>query len=600
MPGSDFDSDAESISHRIEDLFQLDGEFESDLGRIPLDYYRSCVRSSDNDENYGNWENYEELVPILGEIISDLGGWPVVEGDDWDEDGFVWNEMQVRIAEMGFPMDAIVEMKEGTNLRNKGLVLQKPVTVSSSLDIWISEWDLDEIMELAVMMGAVDNATTKEEMRGALRLQTALAEIPAGEEDEERMVTASEVRDWLDDPGTPWEEFLTESMEIFGVSGDDEGVEPVFKLKHGSYLKGLVHLMAVSRPRDVANYMIYKMVKKAKSMVAFNEEFRCRYETVGSFPLEVTLLYLDHYGQDDSATETARKMSKEIIKVFKDMIREKTWLAPETKERLLNKADSMYFHIGNPREILDKEAVAKIHGGLRIDPTNYLQNVLNAEKRKRRHFLDRELWEPLASPLTVNAFNYYEGNFMEMPMAFIETLTRHFSTSSQHNLYGPLGWVIGHEIGHGFEDGGINYNAEGYKAKMLDAESEATFREIAECFKSQYSGYITENGDEVDGNLTLSENLADNAGIRAAYAAYKESFTSPNYPNLYQYNPDQRFWITAANFFCASDLHWSREVHSPEKFRVNGAFSNMEEFARDFNCPKGSAMNSPEKRCQLW
>ncbi|XP_044010149.1 neprilysin-2-like [Aphidius gifuensis] len=171
--------------------------------------------------------------------------------------------------------------------------------------------------------------------------------------------------------------------------------------------------------------------------------------------------------------------------------------------------------------------------------------------------------------------------------------------------YGALGSLAGHEITHGFDFSGKQYDAEGHLNDTWTATSTENFNNKSECIIEQYSNYtVKELGLNLNGSISQGENVADHGGIRAAYRAYSDlSITDKRLPGLF-YTPKQMFWISYATMWCQKTTPELLKMlifdsHPPYKFRVTGTLSNMPEFAKDFKCPSGSNMN-PVKKCSVW
>ncbi|XP_044014085.1 neprilysin-2-like [Aphidius gifuensis] len=173
--------------------------------------------------------------------------------------------------------------------------------------------------------------------------------------------------------------------------------------------------------------------------------------------------------------------------------------------------------------------------------------------------------------------------------------------------YGALGTTIGHEMTHGLDIKGINYDANGrWNDSQWTSFSKNNFHNKSKCIIEQYNNFtVPEVGLNVNGTITQGETVADNSGIKAAYRAYKELLNNDKKLPGLEYTPEQLFWISFANSRCEINSNellrnkYLSDVHPPIKFRVIGALSNMPEFAKDFNCPSGSNMN-PTKKCSVW
>ena len=177
--------------------------------------------------------------------------------------------------------------------------------------------------------------------------------------------------------------------------------------------------------------------------------------------------------------------------------------------------------------------------------------------------------------------------------------------------FGSIGIVIGHEITHGFDDKGSQTDGEGNLVDWWEKETKNKYLDKAKCMIEQYSLYTVDVSGEtlnLNGNSTQGENIADNGGIKESIRAYErliaEYGEEPLLPGL-PYSQRQLFWLSGGAVWCESmrpEILKNQVItneHSPAKWRINGPFSNIEEFSRDWNCHKGSPMN-PEIKCRVW
>ena len=282
------------------------------------------------------------------------------------------------------------------------------------------------------------------------------------------------------------------------------------------------------------------------------------------------------------------------------------------------KASRMTEHIGFPSELLDMGLLTQHYSGLHISPSTFLENGLSIGKfsldmsySKLRQRVDKKDWVSHGRPAVVNAFYSFMENSIQFPAGILQG---HFFSSDRPKYlnYGAIGWVIGHEVTHGFDDVGRQFDEEGNLVDWWHPETEKRYLKRAQCMINQYGSYSMPQvpGIKVNGRNTIGENIADNGGIKEAYRAYDE-WTRKNgnedrLPGL-KYTPKQLFWISAAGNWCSKQrpqtmrLRMLTGSHSPGKVRVMATLSNMEEFAKDFQCPVGSKMNPPKsKKCQVW
>jgi len=176
--------------------------------------------------------------------------------------------------------------------------------------------------------------------------------------------------------------------------------------------------------------------------------------------------------------------------------------------------------------------------------------------------------------------------------------------------YAAIGYVIGHEITHGFDDLGSQFDYQANIGDWWEKEAKIAYLERTRCIIEQYGNFVdVATGLHLNGINTQGENIADNGGIRSAYYAYQQwtKLNGPEepLPGLANYTANQMFWISVGQTWCSVNtpqemvIRIHTAAHSPSEFRVNGPLSNMEEFASDWNCRVDAEMN-PTKKCRVW
>jgi putative endopeptidase len=173
--------------------------------------------------------------------------------------------------------------------------------------------------------------------------------------------------------------------------------------------------------------------------------------------------------------------------------------------------------------------------------------------------------------------------------------------------YGNTGGTIGHELTHGFDDEGRQYDAHGDLKNWWTKEDAAHFAERAKCVGDQYGRYIAVDNIRINSALTMGENLADLGGEILAYEAWKDAVKGRTLEDRDGLTPDQRFFVGFAQGACENaspeqQREWAlTDPHSPAKYRINGVVVNMPEFARAFRCKEGASMTRPAgKACVIW
>ncbi len=281
------------------------------------------------------------------------------------------------------------------------------------------------------------------------------------------------------------------------------------------------------------------------------------------------------------------------------------WMDGPTRGRAREKLAKVANKVGYPDRWRDYDA-------LTLDRSSYFASVLAARAFEQHRQLakigkplDRNEWE--MSPPTVNA--YYDGSMNEMAFpAGILQPPMYARGAPEAVNYGAIGVVVGHELTHGFDDQGRQYDAVGNLTDWWTPSVSAEFDRRVSCVADQFSGYTAVDEVKLNGRLTLGENIADLGGVKLSHAAYAASRKGkPPEAPVAGFSPEQAFFLGFAQAWCESTrpeqarMYAAVDPHSPGRWRVNGPLSNLPEFAKAFSCPAGSAMvRPPEKRCEVW
>jgi endothelin-converting enzyme/putative endopeptidase len=205
---------------------------------------------------------------------------------------------------------------------------------------------------------------------------------------------------------------------------------------------------------------------------------------------------------------------------------------------------------------------------------------------------------------TVNAYYDAQENDVNFPAGILQPPFYDNKMDDAVN-YGGIGAVIGHELTHGFDDQGRQYDAEGNLRDWWTPEDAKNFDERAKCLTDQYGGYTAVDDIKVNGKLTLGENTADNGGLRIAYMALLDSLAGKEPKKIGGFTAEQRFFLGWAQVWCdnmreeTARVRAQTDPHSPAEFRVNGVVSNMPEFQKAFACRQDQPMvRFPA--CRVW
>ncbi len=218
--------------------------------------------------------------------------------------------------------------------------------------------------------------------------------------------------------------------------------------------------------------------------------------------------------------------------------------------------------------------------------------------------VDRTEWH-MTTP-TINAYYNPTENNINFPAGILQP-PFYFSNGDDAINYGAVGFVIGHEITHGFDDKGRNYDAEGNLNDWWSAEDDKKFKVRAENIINQYNGYIAVDTFHINGLLTEGENIADNGGLAIAYAAFKKTEQGKKNKKINGFTADQRFFLSAAQVWQKKARRENlisqvlTDPHSMAMWRVNGPMSNMPSFYTAFGVTPADSMYRPDSlRVKIW
>ena len=317
-------------------------------------------------------------------------------------------------------------------------------------------------------------------------------------------------------------------------------------------------------------------------------------------------LYVGFYFPPE-AKARALELVNNLKEALADRIKTLDWMDEPTKKEALKKLEAFQVKIGYPDKWLD-------YSLLQIDRGPFVLNTIRAEKfeadrdvQKIGKPVDRTDWG--MTPPTVNA--YYNPNMNEIvfPAGILQPPFFYANADDAVN-YGAIGAVIGHEMTHGFDDQGRQFDAVGNLRDWWSKKSAEEYDKRRKAVVDQYSSYEPLPGLHLNGELTQGENIADIGGVKLAYAALQKALDKhpeERTKKIDGLTPEQRFFLSFAAIWRSKirdedqKLRLNTDPHSPAQFRVNGPLSNLPEFQQAFNIPDGSPMARPaDKRVNIW
>ncbi|KAK3104558.1 hypothetical protein FSP39_004964 [Pinctada imbricata] len=564
--------------------------------------YRSCM-------NISQIENIGEAP--LRTMISKIGGFPVLD-PSWSESSFSLEDMlgiirgQYNTPVVMYSNVGADDKKSTSNI----IQLDQPELGLPSRHYYLDDQNssfvrsyLKYMKDIAVLLGA-DELRARKEMEDVLKFETMLANVTTPDNERHdtgllyRKMTIQALQALV--PQFDWLKYFTHFIP-FNLDEKENIVTYA-----PEYLVKMMGVIQNTDKRTVANYIVIRTIfvfvpELTEKFRAARREYRRVSEGISrdiprwqkcveyankKLGVIVGAMFVKDNFQKKSK-DTALSMIHNIRAAFNELLHENAWMDHKTREVAMEK--------------------------LFIDERTYFENVLRLElfeaknaMKKLREPVDKDQWEQ--DPAVVNAFYNPNTNDIVFPAGILQP--PFYSDVFPKSLnYGGIGVVIGHEITHGFDDKGRQYDKFGNLKQWWDNGTINAFRHRAQCMIDQYSSYkLDQIGLNIDGKNTQGENIADNGGLKQAYRAYSKWVERHGeellLPGLKLSNR-QLFFLNYAQIWCGNmrdeeALEKIRtSVHSPGSIRVLGPLSNSEDFAEVYQCPKGSRMN-PIHKCSVW
>jgi putative endopeptidase len=403
------------------------------------------------------------------------------------------------------------------------------------------------------------------------------------------------------------------------------GAPPIYALNvtEPDFFKNLGQLLASTPLDDIKHYLRWHVLHAAAPLLPapfVDENFRF-YGTVltGAKELRPRWKRCVQYTDADLGEELGQAFVKEafgpqakadMLKMVHDVeaalendIHELSWMTDTTKNEALVKLKAVADKIGYPDRWRDYSALNVVRGEALGNSQRANAFEFKRQLNKIGKPVDKSEWE--MTPPTVNAYYQPLQNNINFPAGILQPPFYSANADKAVN-YGGAGAVIGHELTHGFDDQGRQFDARGNLKDWWTAADGKAFVERAQCFDDQYSKYTAVEEVQLNGKLTLGENTADNGGLRLALMAYITSAAAGGAgKSLDGFTPEQRVFLGWGQVWCESRrpealrMMAQTNPHSPGRYRVNGVVSNMPEFQKAFSC-KPDAPMVRQSACRVW
>ena len=475
------------------------------------------------------------------------------------------------------------------------------------------------VMRLMELIG-YDEAAQERVWNAVIKLETEFARHKMTREDRRdprkryNIMTIEEIRKKF--PDFNWDSYFN----LLGLEEVDKAniVNPAFTEFITSYMKTLA-------PQEIKDYMTFESVNDATGLLSDDfinasfdfydrvmsgkEELEPRWKRAMRIPNSmlgeaVGKLYVEKYFPEENK-EYMMKLVENLTKSLGKHIEELSWMSDETKAKALDKLSTFTVKIGYPDKWKDYSAI-------HIDPAkSYLENVLEASKwyvkdnySKMNKPVDKEEWH--MTPQTVNAYYNPTTNEICFPAAILQP--PYFDPKADDALnYGAIGVVIGHEMTHGFDDSGRQFDKNGNLAEWWTDEDSKRFKALADKLVEQFDAIEVLPGVHANGRYTLGENIADQGGLRVALTAYLDSNHDDSAADIDGFSPLQRFYISYAGVWAENirdeeiQLRTKTDPHSLGSLRTNATLRNIDEFHEAFGIEPGDSMwREKDERVVIW
>jgi putative endopeptidase len=314
-------------------------------------------------------------------------------------------------------------------------------------------------------------------------------------------------------------------------------------------------------------------------------------------------LFVEKYFPEDSKKKV-NAMVDNLIAAYRERINGLDWMSAETKVMAQKKLNTIIKKLGFPDKWRD-------YSKLYVAKNSHLENYINAYTYELNRNFDKlskpvDKMEWFMSPPTVNAYYNPTTNEITFPAGIMQP-PFFFADADDAVNYAAIGAVIGHELTHGFDDQGSQFDEQGNMKNWWTKDDQTKFQAKTKMVVEQYNSYVAIDSLHVNGELTLGENIADLGGVSIAYAAFLKTEQAKKGEKLDGFTPQQRFFLSWAQIWRTNytDAALKKQVntnpHSPAMFRGNGPLTNLPEFYEAFGVKEGDKMFVPaEKRAKIW
>ncbi|KAI8794361.1 membrane metallo-endopeptidase 1 [Biomphalaria glabrata] len=609
---------------KLKRLLEAD-DMPSERGYIikAKDFYASCVNHVHDTRGY---------KPLVDLILKDFGGWSLAD-DHWNESAFDAEAMVAR-ASSHF-VSTVCTFSVTVDFRDdkvRVLKLDQPTFILGerleSLNISRKNYYRQIMAEMAAIFGVNNETVTAELIDNVMDFEKNLSMISAIQPyGINNPFTISQMQQRYLSSAFDWKKFfvtVTSYPEI-GIQNLTDS-EIIFRGPN-AYFLALKTLLLQTSKRTLADFIVWRVILAYKLIIDYNNLDPDRYKYVPWLPdnemvcLETMAFYNNmKYATNSLYAINALDVEDKILvsdlihriqATFNATVNQASWLNDYERQFMKEKNGNMNISLFYWERMYNATVLEEYYYNMSFNRETFLENValLNKESfyvmLRQLRLVNRNVWNLL--PIQSNAFYNEFRNSMDLPEGYLQPSIFDSNFPDAIN-YGSVGNIIGHEITHGFDSNGINYDKDGAGVTWNQSFTDV-FNNRTRCFVDQYNSFIVKGVNKsINGLNTLLENTADSVGLKLSFKAYEELEMEDSSPKKIlpgiNYTDHQLFFISYAQRRCTlikSD-ELSRQLdssYSPDQYRVLGPLQNSVDFARAFGCTAGAFMN-PVNKCVLF
>ncbi|EGT34367.1 hypothetical protein CAEBREN_24934 [Caenorhabditis brenneri] len=540
----------------------------------------------------------------LFQAIQTIGAWPTVT-ENWSESEFDLSDMMANVASLGSDRLGLFKVEVRFSL---------PVffiwPVGTEFPAGYLEQSVKNIF--AANNIKVDERVLEEDFKSFEALEAELSQLKYSPNASWGQLI--EVQTHI--PSVDFEKIFKSFMRLEGRDDMWNKIkDKITTINDPTAFESLETILKNSSKRTLANFIIFRYINLMTLYFSQQRKMPCEKEVVKMFPLASLRVFVrNHF--DKQNLKMAAEMVEHLRKSYIEMFEQSTWLHEETREKAILKAKMMDYMIGYPEEFEKPGALDKTFKSVIIpkmlnllETDSYFSSLTKICQFQMEQSVDyvAGLVGLIATEDLIFGASYQPlRNSLDVTVTILDDPMFDSTYPAYANIAG-VGFIIGHEIGHGFDPNWRKMNEKGEKKDWWTNEDSIEYDKRAQCLIEKYNDYDDPTyGRNLNGSTTIGEVVADILGVETAWRTYK-SLDMSNEATIFGFEDfglDKLYFHIAALTWCSAREEFPLETklthpHATPSFRVNGVFSNMKVFAETFNCPIGSPMN-PEKKCEMF